>query len=86
MVLLLNKITKIESNSQQNNKIDKNGNEVLLLNKITKIESNSQLAIADNAIVTGCFYWTKLQKLKAILNIYLKKNIFGALGWFCRIK
>ena len=118
-VLLLNKITKIESNSQQiggSNEWpdgcfywtklqklkaihnlhahilpDKRGAfteqnyknwkqfttndtqtayqiEVLLLNKITKIESNSQPRATTAIKAEGCFYWTKLQKLKAIHN------------------
>ena len=42
---------------------------VLLLNKITKIESNSQHTIQPTSSRLRCFYWTKLQKLKAIHNI-----------------
>ena len=41
-VLLLNKITKIESNSQLIINYLFHRHRVLLLNKITKIESNSQ--------------------------------------------
>ena len=53
---------------------------VLLLNKITKIESNSQLSYYGSIITLWCFYWTKLQKLKAIHNIMLTqtKSIKGA--------
>ena len=92
-VLLLNKITKIESNSQQQRKSYPRANRcfywtklqklkaihnmrvprlvmstVLLLNKITKIESNSQRLAFVIIHAIGCFYWTKLQKLKAIHN------------------
>ena len=119
-VLLLNKITKIESNSQPTTYVtlqgrrcfywtklqklkaihNENGNfntaftgafteqnyknwkqfttrkrklnkklVVLLLNKITKIESNSQLTPPQCPEHSRCFYWTKLQKLKAIHNL-----------------
>ena len=98
-VLLLNKITKIESNSQllKTGKIASVGcfywtklqklkaihNDVacvslllvvLLLNKITKIESNSQLLCIWSLIFEWCFYWTKLQKLKAIHNDITNKH------------
>ena len=67
-VLLLNKITKIESNSQPFRKAIFERWKVLLLNKITKIESNSQQNYRSYLFVNWCFYWTKLQKLKAIHN------------------
>ena len=41
---------------------------VLLLNKDTKFESNSQLKPIKKQRVPWCFYWTKIQNLKAILN------------------
>ena len=94
-VLLLNKITKIESNSQhilqaidsingafteQNYKnwkqfttatcCSSQHSRVLLLNKITKIESNSQQVLEPPTALLRCFYWTKIQNLKAILNSY----------------
>ena len=46
---------------------------VLLLNKITKIESNSQRVFLCISESGGCFYWTKLQKLKAIHNLDVDK-------------
>ena len=41
---------------------------VLLLNKDTKFESNSQPCLTYLEAYAGCFYWTKIQNLKAILN------------------
>ena len=120
-MLLLNKITKIESNSQRHHQqaqcrdgcfywtklqklkaihnlkssfaLEPNGafteqnyknwkqfttatccssqhSRVLLLNKITKIESNSQQVLEPPTALLRCFYWTKIQNLKAILNSY----------------
>ena len=51
---------------------------VLLLNKITKIESNSQPAQEYAHQIIGCFYWTKLQKLKAIHNNGAARNTIVA--------
>ena len=53
---------------------------VLLLNKITKIESNSQRGNIAFNYYKGCFYWTKLQKLKAIHNCCdrIPKKAYGA--------
>ena len=53
---------------------------MLLLNKITKIESNSQLTPLPPCHTVRCFYWTKLQKLKAIHNNYgyVRINFTGA--------
>ena len=42
---------------------------MLLLNKDTKFESNSQLILSTPSAGMGCFYWTKIQNLKAILNL-----------------
>ena len=41
---------------------------VLLLNKDTKFESNSQPLPSSDVLANRCFYWTKIQNLKAILN------------------
>ena len=41
---------------------------VLLLNKDTKFESNSQPIVTSPTLLPRCFYWTKIQNLKAILN------------------
>ena len=56
MVLLLNKITKIESNSQPLLPVFAMDSVVLLLNKITKIESNSQLLCRRSPVTHWCFY------------------------------
>ena len=54
---------------------------VLLLNKDTKFESNSQHRFNEMMCVIGCFYWTKIQNLKAILN-KCECSVTGVVGAF----
>ena len=78
MVLLFDKDTKFESNSQRIIVITYLRSRVLLFDKDTKFESNSQHSVCITLCISGCFYLTKIQNLKAILNYRL--SVFYAVG------